>query len=445
MNVDLNDLLRAADGALRQKTWRQTARPAQLPPDGDWSTWLILSGRGFGKTRTGIEWVHEIAQADPWARIALVGATASDARKILIFGPSGVMTTAVPGFRPEWHASDLSVTWPNGARADLYSAEEPDRLRGGNWSHGYCDEFAAWPKPEAMDNLRMGLRLGRHPRLVITTTPRPLPHIRSLLTEYGLVVTRGKTWDNAANLPDAFIQQMRRKYEGTRMGKQELEGEILDEAGALWTAERLNASRRLKAPELLACAVGVDPSAGSAEGNDEQGITAVGMDAEGELFVLEDATVKLSPAGWGHAAVAAALRCTPTATVVIERNCGGDMAVHVVRTAAEQANVMNLQVEEVIAKHGKHVRAEPISALWEQSRGHLCGHFEDLEKELLGFTAQGYAGKDSPNRADAMIWACHALLKTSMGAIALPRGTAKGIVLDELDVRTLPDAPLTSG
>lgn len=445
MNVDLNDLLRAADGALRQKTWRQTARPAQLAPEGPWSVWLVLSGRGFGKTRCGIEWVHEVARKDQWAKIALVAPTAAEARKILIFGPSGIMATAQPGFRPEWHASDLSLSWPNGAHADLYSAEEPDRLRGGNFSHAYCDEYAAWQRPESMDNLRMGLRFTLHPKLVITTTPKPLPHIRELLTEEGIVVTRGRTWDNAANLPDDFIQQMRRKYAGTRMGKQELEGEILDEAGALWTAERLNTSRRLKAPELMACAVGVDPSAGAKGSNDEQGIVAVGMDAEGELYVLDDATVKLSPAGWGHAAVAAALRCSPQAVVVIERNCGGDMATHVVKTAAMQANVMTLQVEEVIAKHGKHVRAEPISALWEQGRAHMVGTFEDMEKELLGFTSVGYGGKDSPNRADAMIWAAHALLKTSEGAIALPRmPNVKGIVLDDIDASLLPDAPLTS-
>lgn len=454
-----SELLRAAEGRVRKAPWRKTARPEQLPPADPWDTWAYIAGRGTGKTRTLVEWIHEVAH-DPWARIALVGSTAADARKVLVFGESGILETAEPGFRPEWHAADLSLVYPNGARADLYSAEVSDRLRGPQHSHAGADEVAAWMQPEALDMLRMGLRLGKHPKLMVTTTPRPLPHIRELLTDPGCVVTRGKTWDNEANLPAAFIAQMHRRYDNTRLGLQELEGEILDDAGALWTPAGLNKSRVPELPELLACAVGVDPSAGDKEGNDDQGIGVCGAGADGHLYVFKDATVKLSPAGWGNATVMAAIGCTPRATVYCERNAGGDMAAHVIRVSARDANIEGLVVEDVLARSGKHVRAEPVAALFEQGRAHIVGMknaegatvrapwSEDLEAELICFTSLGYTGKKSPNRSDGMIWAALGLMGILDGAVAIPKSKGiRGIMIDKkdapagFDASKLPDAP----
>ena len=426
--IDDRDLIRAADTLLRTKPWRLTARKEQLPPDWDWDIWLILTGRRWGKTLAGCHWVHEAAKSDPSARICLAAPTQADVRKVIVFGNSGIMATAEPGFRPEWHSADLSLTWPNGARADLGSAEEPDRFRGYGFSHAYCDEFAAWAHPEALDMIRMALSLGKRPKLVITTTPRPLPHLRAIMAEPGVAKVQRSIWDNAVNLPKSFLDQMHRRYDNTRLGLQELEGKILEDGGALWTQALLDRTRVGKIPEILAWGVGVDPSGGDKEGNDAQGIGLVGMDANGDIYFVADRTVKLPPAGWGHAAVLAAVSVTPWASIWVERNMGGDVAAHVVRIAARDAGIEGLKIEEVVAKTGKHIRASPVSALWEQGRGHMVGieqpdgsvsrapWSEEMEEEMLNFTAEGYIGPKSPNRVDGCVWAAKGLM--SMGVWA---------------------------
>lgn len=389
-----------------RREWRGCwARPQQLAPEGEWQIWLYLGGRGSGKTRAGAEWVKEQVGLGRAKWVALVARTAADARDVLVEGESGILSVYSAKDRPIYEPSKRRLTWANGAQATTYSAEEPDSLRGPQHDLAWCDELAAWGDPDAWNQLLLGLRLGRDPRVAVTTTPRPSPLIRRLLSDRTCVVQRGSTYDNKANLAGSFMEQVIGRYEGTRLGAQEIYAEVLEDGAALWTRERIDGSRVEQAPELAACAVGVDPSAGDKDGNDEQGIGTCGLAEGGRLYVLEDGTVKLSPAGWGHAAVMAAVRCVPRATVVVETNCGGAMAAHVIRTAAEAAGVRGLRVEEVNAKRGKHVRAEPVSALWEQGRASMVGRHEQLEEELLGFTADGYIGAKSPNRADAMIWA----------------------------------------
>jgi phage terminase large subunit-like protein len=429
--IDDIDLLRSSDAVLKRKPWRLIARPEQLAPKGDWETWLVVSGRGWGKTRVGIEWVHEVAKEFPWAIIGLAAPTTDDSKKVLVFGPSGLMATAEPGFRPEWHSADREgsnyLVWPNGVRGFLYSAEEPDRCRGPQHSHFYGDEAAAWPKlDEMLNNIRMGLRIGKNPRLVLTTTPRPLPALRSMLSEPKTIVVQRSTWDNEGNLPAAFIAQMHRRYDNTRLGAQELEGQILDEAGALWTQKMLDATRVAELPDIVAWGVGVDPSAGDKDGNDSQGCGVVGMDERGHIYFVEDATVKLSPAGWGNAAVMAAIRRNPWATIWVERNMGGDVAAHVIRIAARDAGIEGLKIEDVTAKTGKTVRAEPVAALWEQGRGHVLGKkmadgsvvqdewSKELETQMLGCTSLGYMGRKSPNNLDGAIWAALGLMEKGM-------------------------------
>jgi phage terminase large subunit-like protein len=459
--IDDLDLLRSGDNILKSKPWRMIARPEQLAPLGDWETWLICSGRGFGKTRTGIEWIHEVAKEYPWARIGMAAPTTDDSKKVLVFGPSGILATAEPGFRPEWHAADRFLSYPNGALVFIYSAEEPDRTRGPQHSHFYGDEVAAWPKlAEMLDNIRMGLRVGKHPRLMLTTTPRPLTEIRAMFKDPKTVVVQRSTWDNEANLPAAFIAQMHRRYDDTRLGKQELEGQILDDASALFTQAMLDRTRVASLPQIMAWGVGVDPSAGSKDGNDDQGIGVGGLGTDGHLFITGDATVKLPPAGWGNAAVVAAISCNPWATIWVERNMGGDLAAHVIRVASRDAGIDGLQIEEVVAKSGKHVRAEPLSALFEQGRAHILGQYEgipvpdkpghydvvpegsriiqsdwskDLEEELLGFTALGYTGSKSPNRADGCVWMALGLMPTFTGSVVVPRSLVRGLILDEAD------------
>ena len=425
------DLLRSSDSILKRKPWRLAARPNQIAPPGDWGTWAIISGRGFGKTRSGTEWIHERAH-DPMAVLGISSPTTDDIKKVLVFGPAGIMATSEPGFRPEYHSADREganyLVWPNGVHGFLYSAEEPDRCRGPAHSDFYGDEIAAYPKLEEMlYNIRMGLRIktkgnNEIPRLMLTSTPRPLPEIRALFADPNCIVVTGSTWDNEANLPAAFIADMHRRFDNTRIGAQELEGKVLEEAGALFTQATLDKTRVAVLPQMLAWGVGVDPSAGDKEGNDEQGIGDGGLGADDHLYITGDATVKLPPAGWGHATVKTAIAHTPWATVWVEKNTGGQMAAHVVNIAAEKAGVQGLKVEEVVAKTGKHVRAEMLSALFEQGRAHILGKLDDsgmvvqdewskeLEKELLGFTAIGYAGKKSPNRADGCVWMANGLM-----------------------------------
>lgn len=379
--------------------WRFWARPDQIAPPGDWRTWLILAGRGWGKTRTGAEWVRSEVEAGRRGRLALIGATAADVRDVMIEGESGIMATARPSFRPVYEPSKRRVSWPNGAIATAYSADEPDRLRGPQHDGAWPDELAAWRYPEALDMLMFGLRLGSDPRSVVTTTPRPTKLIRDLMAAPTTAITTGSTYDNLANLAPAFAEQIIRKYEGTRLGRQELLAELLtDVPGALWTWAMLD--NRQPAPDLARVVVAIDPSGGKDAENDEQGIVVAGTGVDARGYVLADRSCKLSPDGWGRRAVQAYIDFKAD-RIVYERNFGGDMAEAVIQTAARAMGV-TVRVDAVVASRGKAVRAQPVAALYEQERVSHCETFAELEEEMTTWTPES---GQSPNRMDALVWA----------------------------------------
>lgn len=395
----------AGERKLLARSWAMTARPSQLPPEGDWSVWLILAGRGFGKTRTGAEWVTATASLHPGARFALVGPTARDALAVMLEGESGLLAVAPEGLRPEWRASRRELRWPNGAMASVISAVEPDSLRGPQFHFAWCDEIAAWPRAaEVWANLKMGLRLGERPRAVVTTTPRPLAFLRNLQGGDGVVVTRGSTFDNKANLPAAYLADVAGAYGGTSLGRQELMGELLDDReGALWSRDGLDGCREARAPDLLRVVVGVDPPAGGGG----CGIVVAGLDADGIGHVLADASVHgVAPGQWARAVAAAHARFDAD-RVVVETNNGGDM----VESTLKAVN-LSMPVKQVKASRGKAARAEPVSALYAAGRVRHVGMFAALEDEMCGLMlGGGYAGPgSSPDRADALVWALTELM-----------------------------------
>jgi phage terminase large subunit-like protein len=376
--------------------WPAWARPAQLAPAGDWRVWLILAGRGFGKTRSGAEWVRGEVEAGRAGRIALVGATAADVRDTMIEGESGLLRVFPPDRRPRYEPSKRRVTFANGAIATTYSADEPDRLRGPNHDLAWADEIAAWRYPEAWDQLVFGLRIGDAPRLVATTTPRPSRLIRTLVDRDDTVVTRGSTYDNARNLSPAFLDEMRTRYEGTRLGRQELNAELLlDADGALWDRDMIDDSRTTSVPDLRRIVVAVDPAVTATADSDETGIIVAGVDSSGEAFVLEDRSTKGSPVEWASAAVTA-YHVHKADRIVAESNQGGDMISHTIRTVDS-----SVPVKLVHASRGKRTRAEPVAALYEQGRVHHAGSFPDLEDQLCMWTPDSA----SPDRLDALVWA----------------------------------------
>ena len=380
--------------------WSFWARPKQLQPAWDWRIWLLLAGRGFGKTRTVTEWGRERAQQMAGSRGALVAATAADARDVLVEGESGILAISPDWFKPIYEPSKRRLTWPNGTVATIFSADEPDRLRGPQHHWAMCDELAAWRYPDAWDMLMMGLRLGDDPRCVVATTPRPTPLIRELITDESVAVTRGSTYENRGNLAPAFFKQIIKKYEGTRLGRQELNAELLtDSPGALWKRENIDNSRVTKAPDLSRIVVGVDPSATST--GDEAGIVTCGIDGD-QLYTLADDSVQGSPDTWARAAVTAYYRFMADC-IVAEKNNGGEMVESVIRQVDP-----NVNVKLVWASRGKAIRAEPIAAISEQWRDHHVGVFAQLEDELCMWMP----GDASPNRLDAKVWAMTSLLET---------------------------------
>ena len=384
------------------ETWMFQAQPAQLPPEGDWSTWLFLGGRGAGKTRAGAEFIH--AEAARRARFALVGPSLHDVREVMIEGPSGLRAVATVDTRPCYGAARRRLVWPNGAEAYAFSAEDPDSLRGPQFHAAWADEFCAWRRPDAvLANLRMGLRLGRRPPLVVTTTPRPLPALRRLMAESSTVVTRAPTADNAENLSPDFLAGLHALYGGGRLAAQELEGLVVeDEGAALWRAQDLHRCRGAAPARLERTVVAVDPPATA--GGDACGIVAAGR-ADGRGYVLADHTVRgLSPMGWAARAAAAA-REVGAAEVVAESNQGGEMVRAVLALAGCEA-----PVRLVHASKGKRARAEPVAALYESGRVVHCGSFPALEEELMALGAAETG--PSPDRADALVWALTALLLT---------------------------------
>ena len=388
-------------------SWAARARPNQRMPPGDWSIWLVISGRGWGKTRILAEAANTWASSGLYERIAVVAATAADARDVLVEGESGILNTAPSWCRPLYQPTRRRLIWPTGAIAMLYSAEEPDRLRGPQHHASLCDELASWSRPETFDMLNFGLRLGRHPRTIIATTPRPTRLLRSIIARGGrdVIITRGTSYENRENLAPAFFNQIVGRYEGTRLGRQELLAELLEDApGALWSLDMIDRSRRAEAPDLQRIVVAIDPAVSTREGADETGIVVAGRDGN-HGYILEDLSGRYAPQQWAEIAVQA-YRRHGADRVIAEANQGGDLVESTLRMVDP-----NIPYSAVHASRGKYVRAEPVAALFEQNRVHLVGSFPLLEDQLTQFTPDMDRGKSgSPDRADSMIWAISELL-----------------------------------
>ncbi len=393
--------------------WQVWARSSQISPKSDWRVWLILAGRGFGKTRAGAEWVRAMAR-DPEARIALVAASLGEARAVMVEGESGLLAISPPTAYPDFEPSLRRLTWPNGAFATLYSAAEPESLRGPQHSHAWCDEIGKWENASSRavsgwDNLMLGLRLGDAPQVVATTTPRAVPLVQRLMKDTHIEFTRGKSEDNGDHLPARFLEDMRERYGQSLLGRQELDGElILDLPGALWTRTLLETCREASASSApVRTVIGVDPPA-SANG-DACGIIVAALGEDGLGRVLADASVeKPTPETWARA-VAAAAQAWDADRVIAEANQGGAMVESVLRAAD-----VSLPLKLVHASRGKAARAEPIAALYEVGRVRHAGTFPALEDELSGMmVGNGYQGPgDSPDRADALVWALTELMLT---------------------------------
>ena len=393
--------------------WEFWARPNQLPPKGDWNTWLVLAGRGFGKTRMGSEWIRQKAEEFPGCRIALVAETAADARDTMVLGDSGLIACDPNLKMDSWSPTNRRVTWPNGSRAWCYNATEPDQLRGPQHHFAWVDELAKFQHiQETWDQCLFGLRLGDHPQALVTTTPRPLDTIRQLLNDPSVAITRGRTLDNADNLAKNFIKQINDKYAGTRLGRQELDGELLEDIpGALWVKEWIERNRRPEAPaDLARIVVAIDPAATSNEGSDETGIVAVGFkkdDDEGQhAYVLADRSCKGTPDEWAKEAVRLYHELDAD-RIIAESNNGGEMVEAVIRAVDR-----NVPITLVRASRGKRVRAEPVAALYEQGKIHHVGRLDVLEDQMCLFSGEtGRSVGKSPDRVDALVWGISALFE----------------------------------
>lgn len=418
--------------------WGRHARAEQQVPPGEWLIWLIQAGRGAGKTRIGAEWVNHRARTTS-RRIALVARTPADARDVMIEGDSGIMSCSANDFRPEYQPTRRKLTWPNGAVAYTYSAEAPSQLRGPQHDASWCDETSSWSdarKGDVLDtawnNLMLGLRLGDDPRCVVTTTPKPNRLTRSIRDRESTVTTTGTTYDNIDNLAPSFREQVLSVYEGTRIGRQELLGELLtDVEGALWTLEMIDAARVDIAPEMTRIVVGVDPTGNDGSGGDECGIVVAGKGTDGEAYILADRTLTASPAEWARRSVAAYHEFSAD-KIVAEGNYGGQMVVETIKSVDR-----HVPIEIVSASRSKRQRAEPVAALYEQSKIHHVGAHPKLEDELTTWTPEsGW----SPGRMDALVWACHWLKIAGGGqgqafieawrSMAEDNGRPSGISLD---------------
>jgi predicted phage terminase large subunit-like protein len=392
----------AADAILYD--WSVWARPNQRAPEGEWANWLILAGRGFGKTRLGAEMVRR------WVRdfefVNLIGATADDARDIMIEGESGILGVCRDHERPLYLPSKRRLEWPNGSRTLIFTADEPERLRGKQHMKLWCDELASWRRPESFEQAMLGLRLGACPQAIITTTPKPTKLIRELLANPSTGVTRGSTYENRTNLAPAFFDTIIRRYEGTRLGRQELNAEMLDDVeGALWNSKMIEDLRVKEVPEMSRIVVAIDPATTSGENADETGIVVAGKGINGDAYVLRDLTCRLTANEWGTRAINA-YREFKADRIIAEVNNGGDLVENVIRTIDKY-----VPYKAVHAKRGKVTRAEPISALYEQGRVHHVGMFAELETQMCSFVPDNLDG--SPDRVDALVWALTELMLDS--------------------------------
>jgi phage terminase large subunit-like protein len=382
--------------------WNFWARPEQLPPPGNWTTWLILAGRGFGKTRSGAEWVRSKVERGDAGRIALVGRSAADVRDIQVEGESGLIATASPHFRPKYLSSKRRVEWPNGAYALMFSSEEPDGLRGLQHDLAWSDELASWKYiDDTWSNLQLGLRLGANPQNLVSTTPKPVKRIRLLvnrakLVGSNIVVTKGSSYANRANLSPAFFEEIVSEYEGTRLGQQELYAEILDDVpGALWRRWMFEPGRRIRPMDLRRVVVAIDPAVSTGEGSAQTGIIVVGEDTLQRYFALADRTLRGTPNEWANAAIDAYHEFEAD-RVIGEVNNGGDMVEAVVKNIDE-----NIPFKSVRATRGKMLRAEPIATLYEKGRGFHPYPLVDLEDQLCNWE---HGSDILVDRLDALVW-----------------------------------------
>lgn len=392
------------------------ARPNQIAPEGEWDMWLALAGRGFGKTRMGSEWIKECVAERGKIRIALIGETAADTRDVMVEGESGILSVYPDDEKPLYESSKRKITWSNGAIAHLYNATEPNQLRGPGHEIAWSDELAKWRYARATwDQLQMTLRNGDNPQQIVTTTPRPIELVKAIYAgDEGVVVsTVGRTMDNAANLAPAFLKKIKKRYEGTRLGRQELDAEILsDVPNALFTLDNIDANRRkfddfaisdpqgrsMNPAELSRILVSVDHAISDTETSNEHGIIAVGVSQdETDGYVLEDASCSGKPLDWGRAAIALFDKWDADG-IVIETNQGGDLVAQTLQSVRA-----NIPIIRVHASRGKHLRAEPVSAMYQQGRIHHCGAFSDLETQMCLMTSAEFTGDGSPDRLDALV------------------------------------------
>lgn len=387
----------------------------QMPPDGAWRTWVVLGGRGAGKTRAGAEWVRSMVEGSRpldkgcCQRVALVGETIDQVREVMVFGDSGILACSPPDRRPVWEAGRKRLVWPNGAVATVHTAHDPEGLRGPQFDAAWVDELAKWKRgQETWDQLQFALRLGEDPRVCVTTTPRNVEVLKRLMASPSTVQTHAPTQANAANLASSFLEEVKARYEGTRLGRQELDGVLLADAeGAFWTSDALEKNRIEKLPEFGRIVVGLDPAASAGAGADECGIVVVGVVTQGppqdwQAVVLADRTVQgATPSGWARAAISA-MEEFGADRLVAEVNQGGAMVGEVLR----QVDPL-VPLKSVHASRGKAARAEPVSSLYEQGRVRHVRGLDVLEDQMCRMTSRGYEGGGSPDRVDALVWALH--------------------------------------
>lgn len=394
--------------------WKhQLARPEQIPTeDNTWQTWLYLAGRGAGKTRTAAEWLAYQASSYPKTRWAIVAPTYADARDTCAEGNSGIVQILREyGTLKDYNRSIGEIFLTNGSRIKLFSGEEPERLRGPQHHGGWFDELAAFKYPEAWDQYQFGLRLGDFPQTIVTTTPKPIKIIKDLLNRSEVKVVRGSTFDNADNLAPSALAEFRLRYENTRLGRQELYGEILDNIeGALWTREMIENARVPSAPPLVRIVIGLDPAVTANENSDETGIVAVGVNTANHYFVLSDKSLRASPDAWARQAVSLYHELKAD-KIIAETNNGGDMVILTLQQVDR-----NVATKKVTATRGKQLRAEPISALYEQGRVHHVGYFSELETQMCEWTPMS---NESPDRLDALVWALTELSQSGSSMIGL--------------------------
>ena len=387
--------------AIRRAEWEATqARPEQIPDDGDWSTWLYLAGRGAGKTRMAAEWLAWQAATNNNTRWAIIAPTFGDVRDVCAEGNSGIVNILYEyGVLEDYNRTQGQIKLTNGSLIKLYSADEPNRLRGPQFHGAWCDELSSWRYPDTWDQLQFGLRLGEHPRTVVTTTPKPVSLVRALVarTDGSVKIVKGSTFDNAANLAPQALIELQLRYNGTRLGRQELYGELLtDIEGALWTRQMIDDARVQEAPNLTRICVAIDPAVTSGEDSDETGMIVAGVSMDGQYYVLFDGTLRASPDAWARKAVELYHKYKAN-RIVAEKNNGGDMVGLVIHHVDP-----TVPIKLVSATRGKHVRAEPISALYEQGKVHHVGGFNQLEDQMVSWTPDSAT---SPDRMDALVWA----------------------------------------